>query len=531
MEQDNPKMNRRSFVLSSLALPACQSTTGPREGSFWGPQIGHFSLYQGNRNGHVQKEVDVLIVGAGISGLSAAWRLARENPALRVEVLELAPFPGGTSASLQGDLGSYPLGAHYITIPSKEAFYMRQMLSDMGLCSLQKDKPPIYNPLNLCLAPEERVYAHERWQLGLWPQFGVLPEETKQYRAFREYCAQLKSTIGIDNKPVFSIPIAYSSQDPQYQRWKTISFYDWLLEEGYTTPKLHWWLEYATKDDYGTALQGCSAWAGLHYFCARRPYIAQSVDLGTHILTWESGNGALVQKLLQLMPWKIRYNAIVQSVDAQSGHVFFIEGKEQKTIRADHIILAIPSAVRANLLEQSWENLPQASPWIVAQIACKELPQSKSGCPYAWDNVLYGSESVGYIVNTHQRGNYGGPSTLSWYLPFYDVDLVKARKQAAKEDWWSIEDRILSEFSLSHRNATEAISRIDVNVWGHGTVRPEVGLHATPLLKNLQAPVSRVHFAHCDLSGISLFEESAWHGVRAAEAVLSQSNDNITSLL
>jgi hypothetical protein len=34
-------------------------------------------------------------------------------------------------------------------------------------------------------------------------------------------------------------------------------------------------------------------------------------------------------------------------------------------------------------------------------------------------------------------------------------------------------------------------------------------------------PVRGVHFAHSDLSGIALFEEAFYHGVRAAEEVLS----------
>ena len=32
--------------------------------------------------------------------------------------------------------------------------------------------------------------------------------------------------------------------------------------------------------------------------------------------------------------------------------------------------------------------------------------------------------------------------------------------------------------------------------------------------------MGRVHFAHTDQSGMSLFEEAAWHGVRAGEAAL-----------
>ena len=51
---------------------------------------------------------------------------------------------------------------------------------------------------------------------------------------------------------------------------------------------------------------------------------------------------------------------------------------------------------------------------------------------------------------------------------------------------------------------------------------PGVGLHQGVGLAALAEPVGRVHFAHTDLSGLSLFEEASWHGVRAAEEVLSR---------
>jgi hypothetical protein len=51
-----------------------------------------------------------------------------------------------------------------------------------------------------------------------------------------------------------------------------------------------------------------------------------------------------------------------------------------------------------------------------------------------------------------------------------------------------------------------------------------VGLHAldaagAPQLDALAASVGVVDRAHCDLSGMSLFEESATHGFAAAERV------------
>ncbi|MFK7831278.1 MAG: flavin monoamine oxidase family protein [Congregibacter sp.] len=47
------------------------------------------------RNQDKAENVDVLVVGAGISGLYAAWRLMNERPELRIRVLEMMPRTGG----------------------------------------------------------------------------------------------------------------------------------------------------------------------------------------------------------------------------------------------------------------------------------------------------------------------------------------------------------------------------------------------------------------------------------------------------
>jgi hypothetical protein len=52
---------------------------------------------------------------------------------------------------------------------------------------------------------------------------------------------------------------------------------------------------------------------------------------------------------------------------------------------------------------------------------------------------------------------------------------------------------------------------------------PVPGLIHGPVRKALALPVGdRIHFAHSDLSGMSLFEEAFHQGLRAAREVLQQ---------
>ncbi|HEU4386526.1 MAG TPA: FAD-dependent oxidoreductase, partial [Blastocatellia bacterium] len=61
----------------------------------------------------------VAIVGAGVAGLSAAWRFLRSGFDDFI-LLELEQAAGGTSRSGESSLVRYPWGAHYVPAPLKE---------------------------------------------------------------------------------------------------------------------------------------------------------------------------------------------------------------------------------------------------------------------------------------------------------------------------------------------------------------------------------------------------------------------------
>src|SRR5262252_717716 len=60
----------------------------------------------------------VVIVGGGVAGLAAAWRLHRAGFEDFV-LLELESAPGGTARSGTSRIVPYPWGAHYIPAPMR----------------------------------------------------------------------------------------------------------------------------------------------------------------------------------------------------------------------------------------------------------------------------------------------------------------------------------------------------------------------------------------------------------------------------
>src|SRR5690606_6199512 len=100
--------------------------------------------------------VGTAIIGAGIAGLSAAWKLKREGIDDFL-VLELEKNAGGTSQSESGDPVPYPWGAHYLPVPFAENAELISLLDEMNLTEGRNAAgAPVIKEQFLCREPEER---------------------------------------------------------------------------------------------------------------------------------------------------------------------------------------------------------------------------------------------------------------------------------------------------------------------------------------------------------------------------------------
>ena len=118
---------RRQVIGAALAgsgavlLPGCTTANFPGElgGADW--QRGHL-IREGKfpaPSGPIE-EIGVLIAGGGIAGLSTGWRLAEAGFA-DFALCELEDTTGGNARSGRNTVSAYPLGAHYLPVPNREA--------------------------------------------------------------------------------------------------------------------------------------------------------------------------------------------------------------------------------------------------------------------------------------------------------------------------------------------------------------------------------------------------------------------------
>ncbi|HEY0481975.1 MAG TPA: FAD-dependent oxidoreductase [Kofleriaceae bacterium] len=459
------------------------------------------------------REHAVVIVGAGVAGLTAAWELARRG-IHDVVVLELDDVIGGTARGGQSAVTRYPWGAHYIVAPGRDQPELCALLGELGAIEGEAaDGTPIVDEALRCREPEERVFYRGRWYEGLYLDAGATAEDRRQLAVFRGEIDRWSAWRDAAGESAFAIPIRRSTADPEVTALDRISFAAWLDARGLTSERLRWLCDYACRDDYTLMAADTSAWAGLFYFASRQRTAGAAAQ---SVVTWPDGNAALVRQLAARAV--IETGAGVQRVDP-AGEVIAVGPGGVFGIRARRVIVAVPAFVRHRLVPLPAGATPgDHGAWAVANVHLRGRPLEAHHAPPAWDNVFRDSPSLGYVSATHQRGRDRGPTVWTWYYPF-PGDAAQARTRlagAGYDDWAEV---VLADLERAHPDVRGLVDHLEVAFWGHGMIRPRTGALFGGGRAGRAAPVGVVHFAHTDLSGLALFEEAFDHGLRAAREV------------
>lgn len=534
--------SRREILAAFLGIPvalvACRSSVVPPlpEGEIVGASdvIGH-KLRDGLRiepSPDQWQRAGVVIVGGGIAGLSAAWQLLRSGFEDFV-LLELEPAPGGTSrsGSSPNAVVPYPWGAHYLPAPLKHNVPLIYLLGEMGVVeTIDKNGEAVIAEQFLCRDPEERVFFKGRWYEGLYLHAGASADDLAQLEKFNAEVANWVAWKDANRRRAFTIPIANGSDDAEVTELDKISMGSWLEARGLNSPRLRWFVDYACRDDYGLTADQTSAWAGLFYFASRVPVRGAEAQ---PLITWPEGNGRLVSHLYDKAKAKVRLGLAVAdivptNIQGKAGvDVIALDSAGQSAIgfHAEKVIFAAPHFMTRYLIRPYRENAPahvgefQYGAWMVANLFLKDRPKDL-GFPLAWDNVLYESPSLGYVVATHQRGLDRGPTVFTYYYPLCEDDPRLARSKLLETDWRGWADIALTDLSRAHNEIRSLVTKLDVMRWGHAMIRPRPGFIWGGARAAAERPFRGIHFANTDLSGLAIFEEAFHHGIRAGEEVL-----------
>ncbi len=503
MEADRPLSgSRRRFLGAAALLGLTRKAEKPIRGSFVNDDhlFGHELRHHGQclKRPQAERRVAAVIVGGGIAGLSAAWRFDKRGFRDFV-VLEAAASAGGNSRWGENSVSAYPWAAHYVPVPARHsAPLVRELMEELGVL-----RDGVWAEEHLCHSPQERLFLHGRWQEHIEPEIAVSSKDREQYQRFAERMEQFRRT------GEFTIPMEAGARPSPLDR---ISMRRWLLDNGFDSPSLHWLVDYSCRDDYGALSSATSAWAGIHYFAAREPE-----DRGP--LVWPEGNGWIVRRLLGKLGRYVRTNALVYSIRPEG--LRYRVRTEEFDYLADAVIFAAPVFLAPYIVEPAPPVKGfEYSPWITANLTLERWPKSNGAEP-AWDNVIYDSPSLGYVVATHQSLRTRQEKTVwTWYHALAYAPPAESRRLLLETDWHYWKEFILDDLARAHPDIRQCVSRIDMMRMGHAMVRPSVGFVFSGARRALARLTGRFVYAHADVSGFSIFEEAQYRGVRAAEHIL-----------
>jgi len=475
-----------------------------------------------------QIHIPYLIVGGGISGLSAARQFSKKGIDDFL-LIELENHLGGNSSNGENKYSKFPLGAHYLPLPNKQDKALLQFLEEEKIIlGYDSNGFPKFDEEQLTFAPDERLFYKNNWQEGLVPKTGNAEEDDKEFKKFFLKMDAFRAGKGTDGKYLFDIPLALSSNEEAVRTFDTITMQQWFEEEEFNSKPLFDYIDYCCRDDFGLGIKYVSAWAGIHYFAARKQDATQ--DGKDNVLTWPEGNARLAHHLKKYTANKTLKNHLVVDVKIKEGKViatvFDAEKKVTIEVITNKVIMATPQFVNQYIIKDR-KTLSQNfhyAPWLLATLVVSDLRDNKS-YPLCWDNVIYGSKGLGYIYDQHQSvQQIHSKKVITYYYSFSWSDVKKSRREmyAKKSEHWK--QLVFDDLKLAHPNIESVTEEINIHLLGHGMISPVPNFIFGQARKEAAKDIDKkIFFAHSDLSGISIFEEAFHQGINIVNQIVDGS--------
>ena len=390
-------MNRRTFIkLSSLALTgiltqSCDSTSEKPNSQLYDISInsdmgaGHLLLNSAAMPAGNTLFTDYLVVGGGISGLSAACQLRD----LDFVLCELSAQLGGTSSSESYAGEVFSQGAHYdLAYPNYYGGETLNFLEELGVIRYES----LVDTWNFV----DRQYLIDVQREGQTLTSDGMREDILEPSQLRtEFLELVLPYLGEMRQPTRIIREGLWTLDE-------ISFLDFLERALKMNSSFRQGVDYQMRDDYGADAATVSALAGIHYYTCR-PYYTQSVEL----FSPPEGNAYFVDKMAATLPGdRIKTSHLVKSVQkSENGFEVLVVNIENSRIDrylAKNVIYAggkhtlkYVFPADAHLFQ---DNI--YAPWMVLNIVLKDGLPSEA----FWQNELLGQDStyMGFVDSASQ---------------------------------------------------------------------------------------------------------------------------------
>jgi protoporphyrinogen/coproporphyrinogen III oxidase len=425
---------------------------------------------------------DVVIVGGGVSGLTAAYRLQHRDFLL----LEKEPHWGGNAYAMQYEGSTYATGSAFLSKDENAYSFAKEI----GLEPL-----PVNSPDASILRGELVL---DTWGEGL----NKLPYPAAVRESFKKFKKEMLA-IDVDkrSKELYDKPFA-----------------DFLKE--YPAELKQWWDNYGPSN-WGAASEDTAAALAI---LTLQGMVEESRADDRY--TWPGGLGAITKKLAEILQPKYKERmqtgattvAVVSEKDEV--HVTYMLGGELKTVAAKTVIMATPKFITRRIVE----GLPDKQSEAMHQIRYIPYPVvnlifDKPVFNHGYDTWCPGNTFTDFIVADwviqKQAGYQQKFNIISCYTPMKEEDRgyllneIGARKIAAN---------VLSDFQKLMPGFN--VDPVEVHIYrrGHPLYMSTPGLY-TQVQPLARRAMDRVFFANTDSEGP---ESTTGKGIQAAQRAVKE---------
>ncbi|GMV44154.1 MAG: hypothetical protein AMXMBFR64_58700 [Myxococcales bacterium] len=463
--------------------------------------------------------LDCVIVGGGISGLVAGWRL-RKSGVDDLLILEKEARPGGLSRRDDAPPHSFSQATAYTVFPYNDSLI--ELYTDLGAITGTDDEgEPIVDPKFLAKAPANNAWMEGTWVEDAWEE-GMdkvprPPKVVEELKAFRDAMKEFYDYEGADGAAGFDTPSDASTTDPEIRALDEVTLAEWVASKGWDPRVSEFWDPYA-RSAFGTTHDRLSCWAAINF-------------LGSEflpILTQPGGNAWIAEKLEELVgSERIRTSAFVTRIANVDGevHVTYLLDGEPVTVRARRAIFAAPRFTARRLVPElaavagrDEQTHFRYTPYIVAQIHVTRTPKE-----LGYDTWFYGDTFFTDIIvadwTAHTdpaNASEGRPNVLTAYCPRLESGARKAMLTTPMDEYVAA---ILGDLERVLPGIVESVTAVDIYRWGHAMLAPERGFVFGEARVGAQLPQGAIHFANTDVDGLPAFENAVAAAVRAADEV------------
>ena len=421
---------------------------------------------------------EVVIVGGGISGLTAAW-LLRDKDFL---LLEKEPHFGGNAYLMEFEGQAYGTGSAFADSEITASF-----AKEVGLEPLPVDD---FDPTIV-----KGEFVADTWGDGL-DKLPYPPEVREAFKKFR------KEVLAIDldkrETELWNMPLTD-------------------LMKGYPSELQQWW------DGYGQSSWGCRCEDSPATFGVYEMRWMAGPNRKDDRHTWPGGLGALSKQLVDVLKPqhgdRLLTGATIVAVTngKNEASVTYVEGGELKTVAAKAVIMATPKFITRRIVEGLPDKLDEAMQQMrYIPYALVNLIFDKEVYRKGYDNWCPGNSFTDFIVADwvirNQPGYKPKYNILSCYTPLREED---RRKLLTEDGARKVAVNVLTDFQklLPATN----VDPIEVHIFrrGHPMYMATPGLY-TKVQPILREPMDRVFFANTDSEGLTRvrLSRSRRHGAR-----------------